>query len=77
LIQYEVRKKEMFKLKKAPRILQKRTSRMMIIRYYTVKEALSLNFGARGSYVSEFEMEDCDLVQLGKQWSTRDFFQIP
>jgi hypothetical protein len=42
LIQYEVRKKEMFKLKKAPRILQKRTSRMMIIKCYTVKEALSL-----------------------------------
>jgi hypothetical protein len=42
LIQYEVRKKEMFELKKAPRILQKRTSRMMIIRCYTVKEALSL-----------------------------------
>jgi hypothetical protein len=42
MIRYEVRKKEMFELKKAPRILQKRTSRMMIIRCYTVKEALSL-----------------------------------
>jgi hypothetical protein len=58
LIQYEFRKKEMFEIKKAPRILQNKTSRMMIRSSY---------FGARGSYVSEFEMEDCDLVQLGKQ----------
>ena len=57
LIQYEIRKKEMFELKKAPRILQKRTSRMMIRNY---------QLGATGSYVSEFEMEDHDLMQLGK-----------
>jgi hypothetical protein len=30
---------------------------------------------ARGSYVSKFEMEDCDLVQLGKQWSMEQFTQ--
>jgi hypothetical protein len=33
LIQYEDRKKEIFELKKAPRILQKKTSRMMIRSY--------------------------------------------
>jgi hypothetical protein len=54
LIQYKEKKKEIFELKKAPRILQKRTSRMMIINY---------QLGARGSYVSEFEMEDRDLMQ--------------
>jgi hypothetical protein len=58
LIQYEVRKKEMFELKKVPRILQKRTSRMMIRSSY---------FCVRGSYVSEFKIEDRDLVQLGNQ----------
>ena len=47
-------------------ILQKRTSRVMIRNY---------QFGARGSYVSEFEMEDCDLVQLGKQWSMEQITQ--
>jgi hypothetical protein len=57
LIQYEDRKKEIFELKKAPRILQKRTSRMMIRNY---------QLGARGSYVSEFEMGDRDLMQLEK-----------
>jgi hypothetical protein len=53
------------KLKKAPRILQKRTSRMMI---------KSSSFGARGSYVSEFEMEDRNLVQLGKQMDGAQIF---
>ena len=48
----------MFKLKKALRILQKRTSRMMIRNY---------QFGAGGSYISEFKIEDRDLMQLGKQ----------
>jgi hypothetical protein len=65
LIQYEDRKKEIFELKKAPRILQKRTSRMMIINY---------QLGARGSYVSEFEMEDRDLMQLGKQMDGAQIF---
>jgi hypothetical protein len=41
-----------------PRYYRRRTSRMMIISYY---------FGARGSHVSEFEMEDRDLMQLGKK----------
>jgi hypothetical protein len=58
LIQYEDRQKEICELKKAPRILQKRTSKMMIRNY---------QFGARGNYVSEFEIEDRDLMQLGKQ----------
>ena len=58
MIQYEDKNKEIFKLKKAPRILQKITSRMMI---------RSSLFGARGSYVSDFKMEDRDLVQLGKK----------
>jgi len=65
LIQYEDRKKEIFELKKAPRILQKRTSRMMIRSY---------QFGARGSHVSEFEMEDRDLMQLGKQMDGTQIF---
>jgi hypothetical protein len=55
LIQYEDKKKEIFELKKAPRILQKKTSRMMIRSYYPE---------ARGSHVSEFEMKDHDLMQL-------------
>ena len=58
MIQYEDGKKEMFELKKAPRILQKRTSRMMI---------RNCQFGVRGSYVFELEIEDRDLMQLGKQ----------
>jgi hypothetical protein len=33
LIQYEDKKKEIFELNKAPRILQKKTSRMMIRSY--------------------------------------------
>jgi hypothetical protein len=31
-------------------------------------------FGARGSYVSEFEIEDCDLMQLGKQMNAAQIF---
>jgi hypothetical protein len=65
LIQYEDGKKEICELKKAPRILQKRTSRMIIRNY---------QFGARGSYVSEFEIEDCDLMQLGKQMDGAQIF---
>jgi hypothetical protein len=57
LIQYEDRKKEIFELKKATRILQKKTSRMMIRSYL---------LGARGSHLSEFEMKDRDLMQLEK-----------
>jgi hypothetical protein len=64
LIQYEDRKKEICELK-APRILQKRTSRMMI---------RNCQFGARGSYVSEFEIEDRDLMQLGKQMDGAQIF---
>jgi hypothetical protein len=65
LIQYEDRKKEICELKKEPRILQKRTSRMMIRNY---------QLGERGSYVSEFEMKDCDLMQLEKQMDGAQIF---
>jgi hypothetical protein len=65
LIQCEDRKKEIFKLKKAPRILQKKTSRMMIRSYYP---------GARGSHVSELEMKDRDLMQLEKQMNGAQIF---
>ena len=58
MIQYEDRKKEIFELKKAPMILQKKTSRMMIRSY---------QFGARGSHVFEFEMKNHDLMQLEKK----------
>jgi hypothetical protein len=61
LIQVEDRKKEMFELKKAPRMLQKKTSRMMIIRCYTVKG--SSQVWCKREFVSEFEMEDRDLMQ--------------
>jgi hypothetical protein len=65
LIQYEDKKKEIFELKKAPRILQKKTSRIMIRSY---------QFGARGSHVFEFEMKDCDLMQLEKQMDGAQIF---
>jgi hypothetical protein len=65
LIQYEDIKKEICELKKAPRILQKRTSRMMIRNY---------QFGVRGSYVSEFKIEYHDLMQLGKQMDGAHIF---
>jgi hypothetical protein len=52
----------MFGLKKAPRILQKRTSRMMIRNY---------QLGARGSYVSEFKIEEeCGCFSKGKRADT-------
>ena len=61
MIQVEDRKKEMFKLKKAPRMLQNRISRMMIIRYYKVKGISQV--WCKREFVSEFEMEDRDLIQ--------------
>jgi hypothetical protein len=41
-----------------PGYYRRRTSRMIIRSY---------QFAARGSHVSEFEIEDCDLMQVGKQ----------
>ncbi len=61
LIQVEDRNKEMFKIMKAPRMLQKRASRMMIIRCYIVKG--SSQVWCKREFVSEFEMEDRDLMQ--------------
>jgi hypothetical protein len=65
LIQYEDKKKEIFELKKAPEILQKKNSRMMIRIYY---------LGARGSHVSEFKMKDRDLMQLEKKMDGAQIF---
>jgi hypothetical protein len=69
LIQYEDKKKEIFELKKAPKILQKRTSRMMIRSY---------QFGARWSHVFEFEMEDrvFDAVRKAYGWCPCIFIKI-
>jgi len=61
LIQVEDKKKEMLELKKAPRMLQKRTSTMKITRCYTVKGIYQV--WCKREFVSEFEMEDRDLMQ--------------